>query len=130
MGFTKHLRVETILLPKKISKIEKTRSPKDLLKNKKMEILSKLLLSKGSGIELIWCEPGSFMMGSPESEEGRGGDETLHKVTLTRGFFLGKKEVTQEQWQEIMNKNPSHYKGQNLPVDSISYQQANLFCKT
>ena len=113
---------------KNVAKIEKTRSPKDLLRNKKMVNLTKLLLSKGSEIELIWCEPGSFMMGSPASEEGRGKDETLHKVTLTRGFFLGKKEVTQEQWQEIMNKNPSHYKGKNLPVDSISYQQANLFC--
>ena len=113
---------------KKVAKIEKTRSPKDLLKNKKMVSLSKLLLSKGSGIELIWCEPGSFMMGSPESEEGRGRDETLHKVTLTKGFFLGQKEVTQEQWEKIMGKNPSHYKGRNLPVDSISYKQASLFC--
>ena len=97
-------------------------------KQKKLVSLSKLLLSKGSGIELIWCEPGSFMMGSPESEEGRGRDETLHKVTLTKGFFLGQKEVTQEQWEKIMGKNPSHYKGRNLPVDSISYKQASLFC--
>ncbi|MDG0965456.1 MAG: formylglycine-generating enzyme family protein [Opitutales bacterium] len=109
--------------------INKTRTSEEVLIKKKMVSFTKLLKSKGLEIELIWCEPGSFMMGSPESEEGRGRDETLHKVTLTRGFFLGKKEITQVQWCKLMKKNPSFYKGKNLPVDSINHEEATLFCQ-
>lgn len=114
---------------KETAEINKKRSPEDLLIKKKMVRFAELLFAKGLGIELIWCEPGSFFMGSPDSEEGRGRDETLHKVTITRGFFLGKKEISQEQWEKVMKKNPSFYKGKNLPVDSISHVDATLFCR-
>ena len=46
------------------------------------------------GVEMIFCPPGAFMMGSPTTETGRDGDETQHQVTLTNGFYLGKYEVT------------------------------------
>ena len=61
------------------------------------------------------------MMGSSPSEEGRGFDETQHKVTLSKGFYMGVYQVTQEQWQAIMGNNPSHFKGErNLPVEKVS----------
>lgn len=63
----------------------------------------------GVGIEMIWIEPGSFVMGSPEGETGRSDDETQHRVTLTKGFWLGKYPVTQRQWQELMGSNPSFF---------------------
>ena len=56
-------------------------------------------------MEMIFCPPGTFMMGSPSSESGHGGDETQHQVTLTNGFYLGKYEVTQAQYQTLMNGN-------------------------
>ena len=65
--------------------------------------------SPSSGIELIWCKPGTFLMGSPESEMGREEDENQHQVTLSKGFFLGKFEVTQSEFEKIMKRNPSKY---------------------
>ena len=50
-------------------------------------------------LEMIWVEPGTFTMGSPTTEAGRGTDETEHNVTLTKGFYLGKYEVTQAQYE-------------------------------
>ncbi len=54
-----------------------------------------LTLPGGVEMEMVYVAPGSFMMGSPGSEEGRGDDETQHRVTLTKGYWLGKYEVTQ-----------------------------------
>ena len=62
-------------------------------------------------LEMLWCKPGSFQMGSPEDEEGRDDNETLHEVTLTSGYWLGKYPVTQAQWENVMGDNPSEFKG-------------------
>ena len=56
-------------------------------------------------MDMIFCPPGTFTMGSPTNETGRGGDETQHQVTLSHGFYLGKHEVTQAQYQTVMNGN-------------------------
>ena len=80
-------------------------------------------------MEMLWCPPGTFTMGSPESEVGRDDDKTLHAVTLTHGFWLGKHEVTQAQWQSIMGTTPSKFKGPNLPVETVSWDEAVSFCK-
>ncbi|SVC10893.1 uncharacterized protein METZ01_LOCUS263747, partial [marine metagenome] len=83
-----------------------------------------------ASIEMLWCEPGTFMMGSPESEEGHGSDgkgrklhdETQHQVTLTKGFYLGKYEVTQAQWKKVMETSPSHFKkSDDHPVEKVSW---------
>ncbi|MDA8774678.1 SUMF1/EgtB/PvdO family nonheme iron enzyme, partial [Opitutales bacterium] len=58
-----------------------------------------------NNLEMIFCPPGTFTMGSPTSETGRGGGETQHQVTLTHGFYLGKYEVTQAQYQTVMTGN-------------------------
>ena len=86
-----------------------------------------ITLPDGVTMEMIWCEPGSFMMGSPVAEEGRFDDEPLHPVTLTRGFWLGKYEVTQRQWQSVMGDNPSKFKNPDHPVEGVSWEDCNAF---
>lgn len=81
------------------------------------------------GLEMNWCEPGVFYMGSLEKEKGRNQDETRHEVTLTQGFFLGKFEVTQEEWKTVMGSSPSKYFGPKRPVENISWDQAKRFCQ-
>jgi len=53
------------------------------------------------GMRFVWIKPGSFVMGSPREEEGRGDNEIQHKVTLTKGFYMGVHLVTQEHWQAV-----------------------------
>ncbi len=62
-------------------------------------------LPGGVEMEMVYVEPGSFTMGSPESEAGREKDETQHRVTLTKGFWIGKYPVTQRQWQALVRAN-------------------------
>ncbi len=82
------------------------------------------------GMKFVWIPPGNFVMGSPKEEKQRNGNENQHKVTLTKGFYLGASTVTQEQWQEIMPKNPSAFPGEkNLPVDSVSWNDCQEFIK-
>jgi sulfatase modifying factor 1 len=80
-------------------------------------------------LDMLWCKPGTFMMGSPAEEKFREDDETQHKVTLTKGFWLGKYEVTQAQWEKVMGSNPSDSKGATLPVEMVSWDDAMEFCK-
>ena len=77
---------------------------------------------------LRWVPPGSFLMGSPEDEKDRYPDEVPHRVTLTRGYWLASTPCTQEQWQAVMGRNPSHFKGSNRPVESVDWQQCREFC--
>ncbi len=86
-----------------------------------------LTLPGGVEMEMVYVAPGSFMMGSPGSEEGRGDDETQHRVTLTKGYWLGKYEVTQRQWASVMGNNPSHSKGPDRPVESVSWEDCQRF---
>ena len=70
------------------------------------------------------------MMGSPKEEKERHANEIQHKVTLTKGFYMGVYAVTQEQWKEIMEKNPSMFAGEkNLPVESVSWNDCQEFIK-
>ena len=74
----------------------------------------------------VYIAPGTFMMGSPSSEEGRSNDETQHQVTLTRGFYLQTTEVTQGEWQRLMGNNPSYFAncGSDCPVEQVSWRDA------
>ena len=82
------------------------------------------------GMKFVWIPPGNFMMGSPKEEKERQDNETQHKVTLTKGFYMGVYTVTQEQWQEVMGNNPSHFKGEkNLPVEKVSWDDCQEFIK-
>ena len=78
-----------------------------------------------------WCEPGTFLMGSPANEPEREpwetGNETQHLVTLTRGFWIAETPVTQALWEIFMGDNPSSFKGAELPVERVSWDDAQHF---
>ncbi len=76
---------------------------------------------------LRWIEPGAFMMGSPKDEPERDDDETLHQVTLSEGFWLGATTVTQELWEAVTGKNPSRFKGEQRPVERVSWKEVQEF---
>jgi formylglycine-generating enzyme len=80
-------------------------------------------------MEFVPIPAGCFQMGSPDSETERNHDEgPVHEVCL-RGFELGKFEVTQEEWRQVMihNRDPSQYKGDRMPVESVSWNGAQTF---
>ena len=82
---------------------------------------AKEIVHEATGIELVFIPAGSFRMGSPASETGRDDDETQHRVTISRSFYIGKYEVTQGEWQKVMGSNPSHFSGSDrLPVEQVS----------
>ncbi len=88
-------------------------------------------LRNSIGMEFVLIEPGTFEMGSPETEPGRKDDETLRTVTITQPFYLGKYEVTQGQWQAVMGNNPSRFSscGQNCPVETVSWEDVQEFIR-
>lgn len=90
-----------------------------------------LTLDLGDGVklEMVYVPAGEFMMGSPESEVGRDSNETQHRVTLSKAFWMGKYEVTQEQWERVMRNNPSKYKGARNPVERVSWDDCQEFIK-
>lgn len=67
------------------------------------------------------------MMGSPGNEEGRTILEDLHQVTLTKGFWLGETTVTQALWQAVMDESPSRFKGDDRPVENVSWNDCQKF---
>jgi sulfatase modifying factor 1 len=82
------------------------------------------------GMKFVWVPPGNFMMGSPKEEKLRRDNETQHKVTLTKGFYMGVYPVTQEEWMEIMGNNPSKFEGEKkLPVEQVSWDDCQEFIK-
>jgi formylglycine-generating enzyme required for sulfatase activity len=111
---------------------------------------TQLMLSNRVWLDLVWIAPGEFTMGSPETrigflgalglssnqlhegENGRCEDEGPQtKVTLSKGYWIGKYPVTQAQWQVLMGDNPSSFKTENdqHPVENITWTDAMLFCQ-
>jgi len=97
--------------------------------------------SKSTGLETTYIEPGMFEMGSSSTEPNRQKDEDLHQIRILRPFLLGTYEVTQDEYQQVMKKNPSWfspggkgkdkiigYKSDRFPVDSVSWFDSIEFC--
>ena len=76
-----------------------------------------------------WIAAGEFMMGSPAGEVERDDDEDYHRVTLTRGYWLSDTAVTQAVWQAVTGENPSNFKGEQNPVETVSWDDAQTFIK-
>jgi len=79
-------------------------------------------------VEMVWIPAGTFTQGSPASEMGHSSEETQRQVTISRGFYMGKYEVTQEQYQAVMGVNPSLFIGSNHPVEIVTWFDAVEFC--
>ena len=97
-------------------------------KGSKGPVVGKEMVIPDLGLVLMPIKAGSFMMGSPAGEKGRANYETQHKVMLTKGLWLGKYEVTQSQYEKLMGKNPSRFKGAKWPVETVSWTDAMAFC--
>ena len=82
---------------------------------------------KGIRQGLRWIMPGEFIMGSPKSEPERYDDEGQHKVILTQGFWLAETACTQALWRAVMRDNPSGFKGEDHPVDNVSWDDVQSF---
>ena len=91
-----------------------------------------------SGIEFVWIPPGSFDMGSrftaEEVSEAYGdrlfyfvSEHPLHHVAISHGFWMGRYEVTQAQWEAVMDGNPSEFNGGDLPVEQVSWEECQDF---
>lgn len=83
-------------------------------------------LGDGVKLELILIRPGSFVMGSAENV-GEEDEMPPHQVTISEPFYLGKYEVTQAQWEKMIDRNPSKFKGSQNPVDSVSWNDCQQF---
>jgi formylglycine-generating enzyme required for sulfatase activity len=87
-------------------------------------------IANGVIMTFVLVPPGKFLMGSPPHEKGKNGrypNETLHEVTLTEPFDLGKYEVTQAQYAALTGKSPSYFKGSNRPVEQVTWDDAEAF---
>ena len=92
-------------------------------------------LNSSVNLEMIWVEPGTFTMGSPVSESGHDPSEEIQRnITLTKGLYLGKHEVTQAQYEAVMAGNPyglsstpSQFVGPNKPVEMVSWNDFQFF---
>ncbi len=98
-------------------------------KNIGTEFCGQAILPGGISLEMLWCPPGRFMMGSPCDELGRSEDEEFHEVVLTQGFHIGKFPVTQKQYGALTGQMPSFFCGNNLPVEKVSWYDAMAFCE-
>ena len=79
-------------------------------------------------LRMRWIEPGSFLMGLPDHDESRRSHESpQHKVTLTRGFWIAETEITQAVWKAVMGANPSLFRGDDRPVEVVSWNDVQEF---
>ncbi len=84
-------------------------------------------LSNSIGMKFVYIKPGSFNMGS---NNGDYDEKPVHRVTLSKGFYMQTTEVTQKQWRSVMGNNPSHFKNcDDCPVESVSWNDAKDFIR-
>jgi len=81
------------------------------------------------GMKFVRISQGIFSMGSPPNETGHYQNETLHRVKISKAFMMATTTVTQAQWKALMDKNPSHFQGNNRPVENVSWNDAMAFCE-
>jgi formylglycine-generating enzyme required for sulfatase activity len=84
-------------------------------------------LTSNISLEMVYIPGGTFAMGSPKGE-GRTSEKPQHEVTVP-SFYMGKYPITQAQYQQVMSKNPSKFKGDDRPVEMVSWDDAVEFCQ-
>ncbi|MBP3763442.1 MAG: SUMF1/EgtB/PvdO family nonheme iron enzyme [Bacteroidales bacterium] len=92
-------------------------------------VVKETFTAGGVSFDMVLVKAGTFTMGALEGDEEADGDETRHTVTLTRDYYIGATEVTQELYAAVMGSNPSGFtEGENLPVETVSHNDAVAFC--
>jgi formylglycine-generating enzyme required for sulfatase activity len=87
-------------------------------------------LNPKDGLTYVWIAPGNFMMGcSAGVSNCFPSEKPAHQVTLTKGFWIGRTEVTQAAYQRVTGSNPSHFRGGSLAVDTINWDRARGYCE-
>ncbi len=109
-----------------VSRFSKDDVNTDVKPDKNKSLTAKLgAVEKIGNVEMVYIKGGTFMMGS---DTGNPDEKPVHQVTVD-GFWIDKYEITQKQYQEIMGTNPSNSKGDNLPVEKVTWNNAMEFCK-
>jgi formylglycine-generating enzyme required for sulfatase activity len=95
------------------------------------EMESGRITSPTLGAKFVLIHAGTFMMGSPSSEKGRGNDEKQHQVSISKPFYMQTTPVTQGQWQRMMGNNPSEFGscGNDCPVENVSWNDVQKFIR-
>ena len=86
-------------------------------------------IAPGTKMNFVLVPPGKFLMGSPGSESNRSKDEVQHEVEITKPFYLGTYHVTQGQYEAVTGKTPSQFKGADLPVEKVSWEDVDAFVR-
>ena len=103
------------------------KSVKDMLREDSKNKEQNVTLPGEVAMKLVKVRAGSFEMSAEDGENNP--DEVAHRVTLTHDFYIGRTEVTQAQWNAVMKSNPSVFKGDDLPVENVSWEEAVEFCE-
>jgi len=83
-------------------------------------------MTNSIGMKLVEIPSGEFMMGS---DDGNPDERPIHRVVISQDFWIGIYEVTQAQYKAVMDKNPSKFQGDDLPVETVSWHDAERFCR-
>jgi formylglycine-generating enzyme required for sulfatase activity len=122
----------TLVVTNDFGSVETTTIPLNILVQPSTHTVD---LNSSVSLEMIWVEPGTFTMGSPASESGHDPSEEIQRnITITKGLYLGKHEVTQAQYEAVMAGNPyglsstpSQFVGPNKPVEMVSWNDFQFF---
>ena len=92
------------------------------------QIFSKTYTANGVSFDMMMVKAGTFTMGATsEMKAPDSAEKPTHQVTLTNDYYIGKTEVTQALWMAVMGNNPSYFKGDNLPVENVSWDDCQKF---
>ncbi len=118
----------------KIAPVEKSETFDYVIEDEKKQGTRRVVtldLGGGQTMEFVRIPKGTFLMGAPDGEKGARNDEKpQRRVEISRDFSIGKFEVTQAQYRAVTGAEPSKFKGDRLPVDSVSWDDAMAFCTT
>ena len=117
------------LLVSPFTEIKAQEVQKKVAKRLQKNVEEEVDLGKGVKLDLVLIPAGRFMMGQSDQQKGMGHEATLHDVTISKHYYIGKYEVTQEQWKAVMGDNPSSYSEEKLPVTNVSWNNCQEFIK-